>query len=763
MSGLNRFLSRREKRGNGTQERRPWLVSGDLYGLFSAESKGKPGKDEEKKIKAVSKKLARLGISSLKQSQIEYALRSKDTDGDPDKAFDLLVVYEDALEGIIYRYDPTVRLLGAENRQHVTCFLDALLFAMFARLATFEAILYKPFAEKPKQMLATVLRLWVNLLRKGRLITVDVTGQLQEALAACGWKEAALMRQQDASEAFTFIAETLELPHLTLKMDIFHTGKEDAADDHKLVNERLLEVAIPRDVPDGSSITLEECLETYFNNRIEVRRHMERRATVDAGKGFLTQVDTAHSDSDVASPSTPLQASPVAWHPLSPSALHPLSRTASIIQERVVTEEGQPSDGPRSSPTIPFQPGHQRKSSIRKEVMMPAWQFFSLIPWYTSSTPTTNAQVAAHFSTQRPVLGLCLKRYSILSSGGAVRLGAQVDIPLEIGLPHFIQDDNPDEGGALFGNFKLVLQSVVCHRGISVDAGHYIALIRAHTSAGGDNLRSNGGSGEDQWMRFDDLAVDGRVEAVDIHRALLEESPYLLFYQVQPIDGPSAPEYDEAPPAYSARRDGGSEAPAPAPAPEAATAEEASRPLAGYDWSRKGTVEVGGTTDPPSRTSISSEPPAVVVAKDDVVDMDGLRHDPAWTELPRTTEENGMTLSSLSRRSSGSHRVPSKSRQPSQSGEGRLSATFLRLAERMSRDKLDTSRAPASGEAEVPDALGQASTDDGVASAASPAEARGWGSKEKKRGLSRNRRRPGGSDPPLDGVPKVPDRECVLM
>ena len=86
-------------------------------------------------------------------------------------------------------------------------------------------------------------------------------------MADCGWSDAANLHQQDASEAFTFITEKLELPLLTLKMDIYHTGKEDLTDDHKFINERLLEVAIPEAV-EGQTITLEDCLESYFNNRI---------------------------------------------------------------------------------------------------------------------------------------------------------------------------------------------------------------------------------------------------------------------------------------------------------------------------------------------------------------------------------------------------------------------------------------------------------------------------------------------------------------
>lgn len=163
------------------------------------------------------------------------------------------------------------------------------------------------------------------------------------------------------------------------------------------------------------------------------------------------------------------------------------------------------------------------------------------IAWYTDNTPVNDVQVAAHFSSKRPILGICLKRYSVLPNGNAIRLNTFIDIPTEIGLPHFIQDDDLDEDGPLYGNFKLSLQSVVCHRGNSVDSGHYIALVRGaalHVPPGSPRPETNSipsTENNDSWMRFDDLAAE-RVTQVNIEEALKEESPYLLFYQIVPID-----------------------------------------------------------------------------------------------------------------------------------------------------------------------------------------------------------------------------------
>ena len=476
-------------------------------------------------------------------------------------------------------FDPNTRLLGAENRESVTCFLDALLFGMFARLDSFEAMLYESFEDPKRRKLAGFLRLWVNLLRSGRLITKDLTKHLQESLAECGWSDAANLRQQDPSEAFGFITGQLELPLLTLKMDLYHTGKEDPADDHKFVNERLLEVAIPEEPRDGTSvITLEDCLEHYFNNRIEVKRHLEqhRRNTLQGNKldDELKRCESEEKPEggmhvEVAEVcETPVVSTPIAEGPSAASQskssldkLRPGSarkRADSIFSQRKVTIQGVDPNAPTFDDTKSAQGAKlERRMSTRTEVLMPAWQFFKLLPWYTDHMPTSDAQVAAHFSRKRPVLGIALKRYSYTNEGTARRRDTFVDIPLEIAVPNFVSDDSMRDEGPLVGNFRLVLQSVICHRGVSVHSGHYVCLSRgsapnATRNSTGDRHESDSSAADfdDPWMRFDDLAAE-RVSYVNIQDALREETPYLLFYQVQPIgdDGHSIhdlPSYAEA-------------------------------------------------------------------------------------------------------------------------------------------------------------------------------------------------------------------------
>jgi hypothetical protein len=211
---------------------------------------------------------------------------------------------------------------------------------------------------------------------------------LQEALAACGWEEAANLEQQDTSEAFSFITEKLELPLLTLKMDIFHTGKEDDTDDHKFVQERLLEVAVPDDIERERPIRLEDCLESYFNNQVEVVRRLERsntRTSMKSSKPALFDKSSYEREwSDGGAPH--VEVSELAWStPDTPTSSHapatPISpggreRAPSIIRHRIIYDDEKEDTQHLERVDTPTS---VRKGSVRKEVLMPAWQFFNLI------------------------------------------------------------------------------------------------------------------------------------------------------------------------------------------------------------------------------------------------------------------------------------------------------------------------------------------------------------------------------------------------
>jgi len=345
-------------------------------------------------------------------------------------------VRQDSRDGLVYSVDGELR--GSDNVDGIACFLDALLFSLYARHDLFDAMLFG-LGEDAAGRLALALRLWVNMLRAGLLIEEGITRPLLQRIAECGWRDVH-DGQQDASEAFLFITQALAMPYFTLTVDLAHSGKEDALDDHKVVNERLLYVSIG--APDGPPISLQACLEEFFASQVDVVRGLERRATIDSSKGNSTHHETGN------------------W------------------------QEGN--------------------------TQIPAWQFFRLLPFYTCMDPSLPAA-----SLDRPVLGVCLKRFAMDAEGCMIKNARRVIVADRILFPPFIARDS--EGTESQQGSELNLLSAVCHRGDSLHSGHYISLVRD----------PNTGS----WLRFDDLATP-KVVPVDGKKAFSQEDPYLLFYEL---------------------------------------------------------------------------------------------------------------------------------------------------------------------------------------------------------------------------------------
>lgn len=667
----------------------------------------------------------------MKDAHIIWALRSYFAHGNSDSAYEFLLILSDSSEFIIRDYDAQKKLLGSENREGVTCYLDSVLFSIFAKLDSFEAMLLNDFADRPRSKLGLLLRVWVNLLRSGKLITAEFAAMIQTALSECGWEDAAELRQQDASEAFTFITGKLELPLLTLKMDIYHTGKEDENDDHKYINERLLDVAIP-ELEAGKEVSLEDCLEEYFNNRIEVRRYLERRATLQSTKSHedskkdAVHIESVELDGD-ASPLTPLSGSPSNTSSFRPSNRH---RAPSIIQDRYLPERSESDNSTLTMIDSKGPLGRVRKGSVRREVVMPAWQFFSLIPWYTDNAPSSDAQVATHFSTKRPVLGICLKRYSVNSKGKATRLGTKVDIPIEIGLPHFIQDNSRSEDAPLFGNFKLSLQSVVCHRGHSVNAGHYIAFARTTSINHAGTVPSENSS---YWLRFDDLATQARVTLADIQKSLDSETPYLLFYQILPVDGDPGKILDKLP---SEAHDSGVSGTSPVLRPSGEP-----QPTSGRPSFEAGRDVMVSQPDQERRTSIAFVQPTI-----------------NSDTLQKPSAEGRSSRLSSRQSSPAGNKSESLSRTASRSNDG-IMRTLSKLASNRSREALPP---PLASEMQPHVDVHEVPTPTTAPTTAAHEPRRNSGSQAQKSVPAHKTHRRDRSKNRL-GKQEKPDRECLVM
>ncbi len=350
-------------------------------------------------------------------------------------------------------------------------------------------------------------------------------------------------------------------------------------------------------------------------------------------------------------------------------------------------------------------------------------------------------------------------------NGTPKRLNTYIDIPLEIALPHFVSDDRITEEGPLFGNFKLVLQSVVCHRGVSVDSGHYISLVRANFHEQSSTSQSEGADNTGAWLQFDDLS-NPRVADVDIKRALREESPYLLFYQVQPIDEELASRGD--PPTYAEAQTGAISSIASRETLISTPETGATDAESGGEWDRVKPADAHPESvmsdEPVGRASMSSNRRSSA-AFDDLESITRGR-----TEPPTPADESKTGFLSASRRGSRTWLVGgTKSRPTSQSGEGRLSLTLSRLTGRGSKDKLTITEAGGTEEPVI--VVNSVESQDSMPAEADPVPEQkdpSLSRKKSKKGKKQHHRSK--SRDPLGDIsekkPKDknrPDRECSVM
>lgn len=307
------------------------------------------------------------------------------------------------------------------------------------------------------------------------------------------------------------------------------------------------------------------------------------------------------------------------------------------------------------------------------------------------------------------MLGICLKRYTISKEGNPCRLKTRIDIPLEMIPPHFAAEEQDQDDGAST-SLKLTLQAVVCHRGPHVTSGHYIALVRDSSS-----------SANDVWWRIDDIAND-RVTTVDIKQALQTEWPYLLFYQVLPIDHS---EPFEMPPPYSEPGE-----PVTHMGEKLAGLQNLNRSsLDAPDWtSRRASTAPSDSSQ--SRNSDAIAQTTVISTRSS--NVAGTEQVPPTPGTSDETKSDGTTGVRTQQRT--------KESRPNSVASDKM---FSRIASRLSRDKLADAEVTT---AEIPD------------DSASFKEQKGKvkEKKQKHKGLSR-----GGSL--KKNKKKAPDRECIMM
>jgi len=501
--------------------------------------------------------------------EIIAILKSPLTGGDVNKTFYILRMFQLSTEGWfltnsrIDKLGNKLSFVGAENWDNVLCYMDALLFAMFANLDSFEPILFIPNQDEPLvAQLSALLRVYVSLLRLGYLITTDLTARICEGLMKLGFDEALSHKQQDSAALFEFLTEVLNMPLLTFKVDIKHGGKFNKKDDQKLSKERILFVSIPDEDEEvkkepsnesdsdiltqsisslnlsGSemdeSILLEECLEHYFNNSISVKRELERRAS-------LSNVPSAAFNN--IPEDSPIE---VTRHD---SSKHYVEEVEDIDEKIKLRDrsDSTKTDGVRitartRSSTLSIwstNDNERRDSKKPNEVNLPAWMFLRLLPFYTDDNILTDnlestAKSSRDFANRRPILPICLKRYHLNTGDSAgTKSHKRIIIPPFIDLPDFVADDIDGP----VSSFRLILESAICHRGKAIELGHFVAAVRKNIDV---INQTEDEAYESRWFLYDDMKKSLRVVEKTFKEIFATEWPYMLFYRLVSANETSA-------------------------------------------------------------------------------------------------------------------------------------------------------------------------------------------------------------------------------
>jgi len=313
--------------------------------------------------------------------------------------------------------------------------LDALLFAMFARLSAFEGLLNvnldtesdtesdgsseavnDPRKDEDKEgtllhahLLQTWLRMFVNQLRSGRLIQAHVIKELRQHLYSCGWNcpgpldPPGSSRQEDASELFMFLTEKLHLPYLPLEQRLLH-GARVSADDDKVITERMLQISIPTPEPQNGppaspTAKLESALSSLFSSKLPTNDPSQ--------SGSLYEVLSLERL----------------------LAQHFYDNTLTGIRRKISSGTG-----------APLSPG--------VEVPVAAWQVMELLPFYSSSNEQGGIIHASQsqYPTDVVILPLILKRYSFGADMQARRINTPIDIPRRIDFSRFVSQQTSELG-----------------------------------------------------------------------------------------------------------------------------------------------------------------------------------------------------------------------------------------------------------------------------------------------------------------------------
>ncbi|CAM0141236.1 hypothetical protein VKS41_004061 [Umbelopsis sp. WA50703] len=385
--------------------------------------------------------------------------------------------FQDADDGILVTPNPLkINMLGSENDQLTSCYIDALLFSMYATTTVFDPLLVSDIEDDDfdKRRLQTNLRLFVNRMREGYLIRTDQVRRLREALVATGWEGVTQWgnwAQEDSGEFFLHLTNIFGLPFLPFHVRLYHGANKDT-DDDRVMTERSLALPIPTD--SNAPIALQEILvDMMYSNMVT---------------GIKRSV--LYDEPDELTPSTP----------------------SSMNKAPIHTEYAS------------------------RQVSVAAWQVLELLPFYSGMNEQGERIPVSNYPDGSLILPMVLKRYTCDMNANYQKIQREVVIPQEINFERFLNqnmDNNNvcDKCGQSI-SFVMRLRSAVCHRGDSPFAGHYISYACVQDSENDEDvwLKFDDMNLTQRVKRLKTTKKDKKAVFQD-----LASSAYMVFYELDRV------------------------------------------------------------------------------------------------------------------------------------------------------------------------------------------------------------------------------------
>lgn len=312
----------------------------------------------------------------------------------------------------------------------------------------------------------------VNTLRRGKVVQSFALNELRDCLILhAGWYEGC--EQHDAAELLSLLLDALHAPFLPLFKNMSHRGNPNLAADHVPFTERVLWLNLTW-TPAPSSLPAGRSSATTTNEG-----SVELGALVDSY--FFGEV------------------------------VHDLQRDIEVT----IDDDGDERDGDGTRVSVP--------TSVDAKVCR------SLIPGYT---PVRETGEQSSWTASRETFGFMTVPFAVsrFDASGRCKDVRIVRVPTVLDASRYV---GPFAVAGV--TYKLMLRSVVCHLGESIDLGHYVTYTYA-----------DGGG----WQRWDDMA-DGCVRSVEGDvvsgeprdegwATEIRRNCYLVFYELVPGDSPGA-------------------------------------------------------------------------------------------------------------------------------------------------------------------------------------------------------------------------------